>query len=323
MKHWKGSCVLATQNAFRERSVFFSQVILSMAHWFLVGSGSAEFFLQEIRYLFMRFSTISLALIIQIREANASFSFCTVLYNRRMRLSVIIPAYNEEQRLPGTLRAVHDYLQRQSYESEVIVVNGGSRDRTGDIVREQIPVMSRLRLVETENKGKGYAVKRGMLASYGDIRLFTDADNSTSIEQVEKMFPWFDKGYGMVIGSRDVEGAVLNPPQPWLRHMLTAESFKLLRKILVGLWDIEDSQCGFKAFSAKAAEAIFPKSVIERFAFDPEVLFLARKYGYKIKEIPVTWVNDIHSKVNMMSMVKMGIDLFLIRAHIITGTYEK
>lgn len=240
-----------------------------------------------------------------------------------MRLSVIIPAYNEEQRLLGTLRAVNNYLQKQPYESEIVVVNGGSRDRTGDIVKEQMSIMPRLRIIETENRGKGYAVKRGMLASYGDVRLFTDADNSTSIEQVEKMLPLFDKGYGVVIGSRDVEGAVLDPPQPWFRNLVTAESFKLLRKILVGLWDVEDSQCGFKAFSAKAAEAVFPKSVVERFAFDPEVLFLARKFGYQIKEIPVTWVNDIHSKVSMMSMVKMGIDLFLIRAHIITGTYEK
>ncbi|MDO8470363.1 MAG: glycosyltransferase family 2 protein [bacterium] len=238
-----------------------------------------------------------------------------------MRLSVIIPAYNEEQRLPGTLKAVDEYLRKQSYEYEVVVVNGGSKDRTADIVRESMSAMPYLRLVETENRGKGYAVQRGMLEAKGDIRLFTDADNSTSIDQVEKMFPWFDQGYGVVIGSRDVQGAILNPPQPWFRNLITAESFKLLRKILVGLWDIEDSQCGFKAFSAKATQAVFPKSVIERFAFDPEVLSLARKYGYKIKEIPVTWVNDIHSKVGIMSMVKMGIDLLRIRWNMITSKY--
>lgn len=254
-----------------------------------------------------------------------AFSFLKrLLYCLNMiRLSVVIPCHNEEQRLPGTLKSIDEYLSRQSYESEIIVVNGGSKDRTGGIVREQIPRMLRLRLIDTENRGKGYAVKQGMLASYGDIRLFTDADNSTSIDQVEKMFPWFDKGYGVVIGSRDVEGAVLNPPQPWFRNLVTAESFKLLRKILVGLWDIEDSQCGFKAFSGKAAEAVFSRSVIERFAFDPEVLFLARTYGYKIKEIPVVWVNDIHSKVSTMSMVNMGIDLLRIRLNIAMGIYEK
>ena len=239
-----------------------------------------------------------------------------------MRLSVIIPAYNEEKRLPGTLKAIDSYMKKQSYEYEIFVVNGGSKDNTGNVVKEHQGSIRNLKLLETENRGKGYAVKQGMLASYGDIRLFCDADNSTSIDQVEKMFPLFDQGYGVVIGSRDVKGAVLNPPQPWFRNLVTAESFKLLRKIIVGLWDIEDSQCGFKAFSGKATEDVFTRSRVERFAFDPEVLYLARKFGYKIKEIPVTWVNDIHSKVGMMSMVNMGIDLFRIRLHIWQGIYS-
>lgn len=259
--------------------------------------------------------------------AKHSFSFHGVLYNEKMRLSVIIPAYNEEERLPSTLQAVDEYLKKQPYQSEIIVVNGGSRDGTGSVVRKYQKSISNLRLMEIENRGKGYAVKRGMLEAQGEIRLFTDADNSTSIEQVEKMWPWFSaeggQGYDVVIGSRDVKGAILNPPQPWFRHLVTGESFKLLRKIIVGLWDIQDSQDGFKAFGAKAAAEVFARSRIEQFAFDPEALFLARQQGYRIKEIPVTWVNDIHSKVSLTSMIKMAIDLLRIRLFIWTGAYGK
>lgn len=238
-----------------------------------------------------------------------------------IQLSVIIPAYNEEQRLPGTLKTVDEYVRKQSYEYEIIAVNDGSKDHTGDILRESLTAIPHLKIIETKHRGKGFAVKRGMLEAKGEIRLFTDADNSTSIDQVEKMFPWFSQGYGVVIGSRDVKGAVLAPPQSWFRSLVSAESFKFLRKVLVGLWDIEDSQCGFKAFSEKAAQAVFSRSLVEQFAFDPEALYLARSLGYKIKEIPVIWANNIHSKVNMQSIIRMCIDLFLIRMRIWMRSY--
>ncbi|MBI1984764.1 MAG: glycosyltransferase family 2 protein [Candidatus Wildermuthbacteria bacterium] len=238
-----------------------------------------------------------------------------------MRLSVIIPIYNEEQRLPDTLKAIHGYLKKQSYEYEIIAVNDGSKDRTESILKKFLITVPYLRVIKIEHRGKGSAIKQGMLNAKGKILLFCDADNSTSIDQVEKMFPWFSQGYEVVIGSRDIKGAVLAPPQPWFRNLVSGESFKLLRKILVGLWDIEDSQCGFKAFSKKAAKEVFPQSIIEQFAFDPEVLYLARRLGYRIKEIPVTWANDIHSKVTMQSVIKMGIDLFLIRMRIWVGAY--
>lgn len=238
-----------------------------------------------------------------------------------IRLSVIIPIYNEEQRLPDTLKAIHGYLKKQSYEYEIIAVNDGSKDRTESILKKFLITVPYLRVIKIEHRGKGSAIKQGMLNAKGKILLFCDADNSTSIDQVEKMFPWFSQGYEVVIGSRDIKGAVLAPPQPWFRNLVSGESFKLLRKILVGLWDIEDSQCGFKAFSKKAAKEVFPQSIIEQFAFDPEVLYLARRLGYRIKEIPVTWANDIHSKVTMQSVIKMGIDLFLIRMRIWVGAY--
>jgi len=168
-----------------------------------------------------------------------------------------------------------------------------------------------------------------MMGALGDFRLFTDADNSTPISQIEKMWPWFPasakgyggKGYDIVIGSRDLKGAILDPPQPPFRRF-TGEIFKYLRKIVVGLWEIEDSQCGFKCFTKRAAEDIFPKCKINRFAFDPEILLVAKKSGYKIKEIPIYWKNDLQSRVKLKSMVKMLLDLFKIRLNEIKGYYD-
>lgn len=247
-----------------------------------------------------------------------------------MFLSVIIPAYNEEKRLPRTLAEIDKYL-RQNYPStssgqvqyEIIVVNDGSKDKTAQVVRELSSAIKNLKLINNkENYGKGYVVRQGMLEAKGAYRLFTDADNSTSIDQVEKMWPEFKKGYDVVLGSRDVKGAVLDPPQPWLRQAILGEGFKLVRKIIIGLWEIEDTQCGFKGFTRKATKEIFPRCKIDRFAFDPEILVIAKKLRYKIKEIPVVWKNDPESKVKFKSMVKMGLDLLKIRWDIITRKYE-
>jgi dolichyl-phosphate beta-glucosyltransferase len=143
------------------------------------------------------------------------------------------------------------------------------------------------------------------------------------------MWPYFKgtcpesvEGYDVVIGSRDVKGAVLDPPQPFLRNMILGNGFKLFRKIVIGLWGLEDTQCGFKCFMKKAAEEIFPKCRIDHFAFDPEVLVLAEKAGYKIKEIPVLWKNDLESKVKFKSIIKMAIDLVKIKWNLIKGIYD-
>lgn len=236
-----------------------------------------------------------------------------------MLLSVIIPAYNEEKRLPKTLEEIQRYLKQQSYQSEIIVVDGGSTDKTAKIVRE----WPQVKLIELKNsQGKGQAVKGGMLAAQGKFRIFTDADNSTSIEQVENMLPYFEQGYDVVIGSRDIEGAVLEPPQPFLRKMILGRGFRLLRKILAGFWDISDSQCGFKAFSGEAAVTIFPRLTLFGFSFDVEALVLAKKMGYKIKEIPVRWVNDPESKVKFKDIIKMLLELIKIRLNLIKGLYD-
>ncbi len=239
-----------------------------------------------------------------------------------MYLSVIIPAYNEEKRLPQTLLEIDQYLKKQNYEYEIIVVNDGSKDKTAEVVKNLIPEIKELKLIDNKkNHGKGYVVRQGLLEAKGKIRLFTDADNSTSIDQVEKIFPWIDKGFDVVIGSRDVKGAVLDPPQPLFR-IFVGNVFNLMVQCIVGLWGIWDTQCGFKAFSSKAVNDILPRCRIDRWAFDPEILIIAKKLGYKIKEIPVVWKNDIHSKVKFKSMVKMGIDLLRIRWNLISNKYN-
>jgi dolichyl-phosphate beta-glucosyltransferase len=236
-------------------------------------------------------------------------------------LSVIIPAYNEEKRLPKTLEEINNYLKKQNFESEIIVVSDGSTDRTCEIVEKLKSQIPNLKLIcEKINRGKGYGVKIGMLNAKGKYRLFTDADNSTPISEIKKFWPEFEKGADVVIASRDIKGAILNPPQTLFRRFV-GEVFKYLRKIIVGLWEIQDTQCGFKCFKGEVAEKIFPKCKIERFAFDPEVLLIAKKMGFKIKEVPVYWKNDLRSKVKFKSMVKMLIDLFKIRINLLRGKY--
>lgn len=231
-----------------------------------------------------------------------------------IHLSVVIPAYNEEHRIPGTLKAINNYLSQQDYNYEIVVVNDGSADNTGPVVKEMTSEIKNLRLIDNEkNHGKGFVVRQGLLEAEGSYRLFTDADNSTSIDQVEKMWPFLKKGYDIVIGSRDVKGAVLDPPQPWLRRFMGG-GFKMIRKVILNLWRIEDTQCGFKIFTKQAAEHILPKCKINRFAFDPEILAIAKKLGFTIKEIPVYWKNDPESKVKFKSIIKMALDLLKIRS---------
>ncbi len=239
-----------------------------------------------------------------------------------MHLSIIIPVYNEEKRIPNTLREVDEYLRKQAYDYEILVVDDGSKDRTVEVGRGLASTIKNLKITGyKKNQGKGYAVRFGLKEASGDYRLFTDADNSTSIDQIEKMWPEFEKGFDLVIGSRDAKGAVLDPPQPWLRHVILGEGFKLYRKLMVGLWRVEDTQCGFKGFKKEAVEKILPKCQINRFAFDPEILVLAKKLGFKIKEIPVNWKNDLESKVNFKSILKMALDLIKIRWNLIKGVY--
>jgi len=240
-----------------------------------------------------------------------------------VHLSIIIPAYNESERLPSSLREINNYLKNVDYNYEIIVVNDGSQDDTAQIVRNMMSTVNNLRLIDDkENHGKGYSIREAMLSARGDYRIFDDADNSTSIDQIEKVWTEFDKGYDVVIGSRIIKGAVIPVRQSLLRRFV-ARIFYLLAHIICGLWGIHDTQCGFKAFRAKAAQDIFARAKINRFAFDVEVLVIAKRLGYKIKEIPVRWIEKRGGKVKFKSMFNMFKDLIRIRLNLIKGYYNK
>lgn len=235
-------------------------------------------------------------------------------------LSIVIPAYNEAERIPKTLLEMDKQLESASYSYEIVVVNDGSKDNTGEVVKNMKKVVRNLKLIDfTENLGKGGAVRQGMLLSAGKIRLFTDADNSTSIDQFEKMMPYFKEGYEVVIGSRAIKGAKLDPPEPF--HKQIAGKLGNLFIQLVVLPGIWDTQCGFKAFTDEAAQKIFKASVIGGWGFDVEILALARKFGYRIKEVPVHWVNDLRSHVNFSAYLHVLWETVTIRWRLSRGKY--
>jgi len=238
-------------------------------------------------------------------------------------LSIIIPAYNEGKRIIETLKKTTAYLKGQSYSWEIIVVSDGSKDNTAQVVQEFASQNENIKLIDNkENHGKGYVVRQGLLEARGDYRVFMDADNSTSVDHVEKMFPEFKNGYDVVIGSRDMKDSKLAIPQSWFRQKV-GDIFNLLVQFICGLWGIWDTQCGFKGLTRKCVEEIIPQCRVDRFAFDPEILVIAKRMGYKIKEVPVIWFNDAESKVKFSSTIKMAIDLLKIRLNIIKGSYEK
>ena len=236
-------------------------------------------------------------------------------------LSVIIPAYNEAKRLPLTLIDVDRHLSEVDYSSEIIVVSDGSKDATAEIVRRFSHLVKNLRLIDNEeNHGKGWVVRRGMLEAKGNWRLFMDADNSTSVDQVSKMLPYFKESYDIIIGSRDIKGAKLVPSQPWYKRLL-GNVGNLIIQVLVlpGIWD---TQCGFKCFSEAAAKKIFSLAKINRWGLDVEALALGKLMGYKIKQIPVTWVNDFRSAVGLKGYFSTLLDVAKIRWWLWRDKYE-
>ncbi len=243
-------------------------------------------------------------------------------------LSVIIPAYNEAKRLPLTLVDVDKHLSKNDFSYEIIVINDGSKDQTAEIVKRFSHLMKNLRLINNkENHGKGWVVRQAMLDAKGDVRIFMDADNSTTIDQFSKMMPYLpppggEKGkYDIVIGSRDVPGAKLVPPQPWHKR-IAGDAGNLFIQILLlpGMWD---TQCGFKAFTAESTKRIFSILKIDRWAFDVEALSLAKKFGYKIKEIPVVWVNNPFSKVKLSGYIKFLWEVIKIKWWLTRGKYKE
>jgi len=236
-------------------------------------------------------------------------------------LSVIIPVYNESKRIPLTLIDVDRRLSSADYSSEILVVNDGSTDNTIEVVSKFLPMVKNLRIIDNkENHGKGFVVRQGMLEAKGTLRLFMDADNSTSVDQVGKMLPYFKEGYEVVIGSRDIKGAELVPPQPFYKRILGNIGNIIIQTLLLpGLWD---TQCGFKCFSEEAADKVFGQIKINRWGFDVEALSVAKRMGYRIKEIPVRWVNNLESKVKLSGYVSSLWDVFRTRWWLWRKKYE-
>lgn len=236
-------------------------------------------------------------------------------------LSVIVPAYNEANRLPKTLLDMDKYLSQAGFSYEIIVVNDGSKDHTAEIVTRMQDFVKNLHLIDNEaNQGKGAVVAQGMLAAKGTIRLFSDADNSTSIDQVEKFFPYFKEGYDVVIGSRYVKDSELPVKQPFYRQLPGRIGNILIR--LLAVPGIKDTQCGFKAFTEEAAMKIFPQLTIKRWGFDIEILVLARLMGFRIKEVGVRWINDPNSKVKASAYIEVLTELIKIRLNIWRKKYK-
>lgn len=244
-----------------------------------------------------------------------------------MYLSWVIPAYNEERRIEKTIREVEAYLKAKNFEYEIIVADSASRDRTLEIVNKLAAEFSahggNLRLLAVENRGKGYAVKMGMLSAKGDIRLFSDADNSTAPSYFDAMTPFFQKGFDVVISSRDPKdamGATRDVKEPWYREIMGRMGNLLIQ--IFGVWGVWDTQNGFKAFTRKAAGELFHLQRITGFAFDIEILALAKKRGYKIAVIPIRWKFDPDSKVTLKAYLLVFLDVFRIRWNLIRGKYK-
>ena len=236
--------------------------------------------------------------------------------------SIVIPAYNESARLGASLDSVFAYVHRQGWDAEVIVVNDGSRDNTADIVRSHAEKEPMLRLVENPgNRGKGYSVRNGVLHAEGRIILFSDADLSSPIEEAPKLFEVLNAGADIAIGSRWLRAETQTQRQP-LHRQLFGRIFNLLLRLTLGL-QFADTQCGFKAFKRAAAQAIFPLQKIERWGFDPEILFLARKLGFKVQEVPVAWGHSGGTRINpLVDGAKMFQEMLRVRWYSITGVYE-
>ncbi len=236
-------------------------------------------------------------------------------------LSIIIPAYNEAERIPKTLLDIDKRLDQAEFSYEIVVVNDGSKDKTAEIVTNLQKVVRNLSLINNKNnQGKGGVVAQGMLAAKGSIRLFTDADNSTSIDQVEKFFPYFKQGYDVVIGSRSVKEADLTVKQPFYRQLLGRLGNLVIKILLVP--GINDTQCGFKAFTEEAAIKIFPQLTIKGWGFDIEVLTLARLMGFRIKEVGIRWINDPNSKVKASSYLEVLSEVIKIKLNIWRKKYK-
>ena len=241
----------------------------------------------------------------------------------RPKYSIVIPAYNESGRIPATLKSVVSCIHARHWDAEVLVVNDGSSDATAQVVREFAQTAPEVQLLENPgNRGKGYSVRSGMLHARGDVVLFTDADLSAPIEEAERLFAAIRGGAEIAIGSRWLERGRQTQRQPFYRQFF-GRCFNLVIRVVMGL-PFADTQCGFKAFTRAAARTVCQLQTIERWGFDPEILFIARKRGFWIIEVPVSWAHDERSRLSYVrDGIRMVEDVVLIRWNAFRGRYDK
>lgn len=236
-------------------------------------------------------------------------------------LSIIIPAHNEEKRLPPSLAKIDAYLKTQDYTYEVIVVENGSKDRTSEVVREFAQDHPYVRLIEVETRGKGLAVKAGMLAASGDYRFICDTDLSMPIEEIAKFLPPVREGYDVLIGSREGDGA-RRIGEPEYRHIM-GRVLNFIVKV-AAVPDFEDTQCGFKMFKREAAEDLFRVQQMSGIGFDVELIYVAQRRGYRIVDVPITWYFDPDSRMRLFQdSLKILIEIWEIRQNWRKGLYDQ
>jgi dolichyl-phosphate beta-glucosyltransferase len=240
-----------------------------------------------------------------------------------IQISVIIPAYNEENRITPTIHSVVSYLDKLvPKEYEVLIVLDGSKDNTLKVVTQLAEKYRQIRVIDNKiNRGKGAVVKQGILESVGEYVLFMDADNSTHIDELDKILPVIKTGVDVVIGSRDMKDSKVEVRQARYKELLGDLGNWWIQILLVG--GIQDTQCGFKVFSGHVARHIFSKVSMRGWSFDIEILALARSFGYKIKEMPVIWYNDDNSHVTLKDYLYVLRDTLIIRYRLWTGYYKQ
>jgi dolichyl-phosphate beta-glucosyltransferase len=256
------------------------------------------------------------------RAASKLCAHSCKMYRLGVSLSIVIPAYNEQQRLPSTLTRISAYLAEARWtDYEILVVDDGSTDSTAALVTEWSRGNAAIRLLRNPgNRGKGYAVRHGMQTAVGDWRLFSDADLSTPIEEIEKLFAATAAGAQIAIGSRALNRKLVGVHQSGFREA-AGRVFNIVMRCVLGL-PLHDTQCGFKLFSAEAAEQVFSRQRLDDFGFDAEALFIAQLKGFTITEVPVRWNDVAGTKVSLWNGARPFLDLFTIRRNQLNGLYR-